>query len=97
MAYNFWLSELSLLATKTQRNYKHYFQVYLDCAGIDSNELYEWQKRLLDDGDPRTNREVAHSVAKCIKALVDDGDLASGTAAIIASAVRSFILSIITS
>ena len=51
MAYNYWLDELSLLANNTQRNYKHYFQTYLDYAGISSEELYEWQKKYLDPNE----------------------------------------------
>lgn len=99
MAYEYWLSELSLLAPKTQRNYKHYFNMYLEYAKQSPDELYQWQKRLLDDGDPRTNREVALNVAHCIRDLVEgeyqpnpDVDrLSSGTAAIVASSVRSFM------
>jgi len=90
MAYQFWLDELSLLAEGTQRNYKHSLQVYLDWAGVDAEALYLWQKRVLEDGDPRTDREVARSVAHCASDLVARG-YATGTAAILSSAVHSFM------
>lgn len=90
MAYQYWLDELSLLANNTQRNYKLYFHKYLDYAGVSAEELYQWQKRLLDDGDTRTNREVARNVAQCVADMVDDG-YSTGTSVIIASAVRSFM------
>jgi integrase len=90
VAYQYWLDELSLLASNTQRNYKHYFDIYIKYAEVSAEELYRWQKRLLDDGDPRTNREVARSVAQCIAEMVDEG-YSSGTSVIVASAVRSFM------
>ena len=49
-----------------------------------------WQKGLLEDGDNRTNRGVARSVALCVADMVKNG-YATGTAVIVASAVRSFM------
>ena len=59
MAYQFWLDELSLSANNTQLNYKRYLQKYMDYVGMGAEDLYLWQKGLLEDGDNRTNRGVA--------------------------------------
>lgn len=90
MAYRYWLSELSLLAVNTQRSYKLYFDRFLDFCGCDAEELYVWQRRLLDDGDPRSNREVVRRLVEFMNGLMDEG-YASGSVVIAVNAVKSFM------
>ncbi len=79
------------MAHNTQQSYKRYLNRYLDHVGLSAEELYEWQKRLLDDGDPRTNREVARSVAEFMRLMISKGS-APGTSVVVVNAVKSFML-----
>lgn len=60
MAYNYRVDELELIAAGTRRGYLLYFNKFIEWLEIDAEEFYLWQKRLLDDGDPRTNREIVY-------------------------------------
>jgi hypothetical protein len=60
MAYTYRQDELELLAPGTRRGYLLYFKGFIKWLEVDAEELYQWQKRLLEDGNPRTNREIVH-------------------------------------
>jgi hypothetical protein len=82
------MDELSLLADNTQRSYKQYFSKYLEHQKITAEKLYLWQKRLLDDGDPRTNREVVRNVTEFIRHMISEGS-ATGTAVVVVNSVKN--------
>ena len=89
-AYDYWLAELSLKSEATQANYLRYFNRYLEARGMTAEELYERQRAVMGDGDPRSNREVVLDVSRYVRGMVEEG-YATGTAVKAAQAVQSFM------
>jgi len=89
-AYDYWLDELSLKEHATQINYLRYFHRYLEARGWTPEELYERQRVVLMDGDPRSNREIVLDLSRYIRDMVKEG-YASGTAVKAGHAVVSFM------
>lgn len=89
-AYDYWLDELSLKEYATQINYLRYFHRYLEARGWTPEELYERQRVVLMDGDPRSNREVVLDLSRYIRDMVKEG-YAAGTAVKAGHAVVSFM------
>ncbi len=90
MAYTYWQDELELVAPDTRRGYLLYFNGFIEWLGVDAESLYQWQKRLLEDGDPRTNREIVHKFVAWYREKQRTKGWAGSTVARTSYAVRSF-------
>jgi integrase len=90
MAYQYWLGELEYLADTTRRNYVHYFELFINWLEVDAEELYQWQKRLLDDGDPRSNRGVVLKFREWSEVMINSRDWTGSTVLKASYGIRSF-------
>ena len=90
MAYNYWVEELDLLAPSTRDTHLHYFNLFIGWLGVDAEELYNWQRRLVDDGDPRSNRELVNKFREWGRLMMKREGWGGGTVLRASYAVKSF-------
>ena len=91
MAYEYWQEELKLLAPATRQVYVHYFNAFISWLGVSPEELYQWQKRLIENGDKRNNREIVHKFVEYYRFRIANEGLQGSTILKMNVAVQSFL------
>ena len=90
MAFEYWQEELKLLAPTTQQGYLHYFNAFISWLNVTPEELYQWQLRLNQDDDKRTNRELVYKFVEYYKLRIAQGGLKGATIHRMSISIQSF-------
>lgn len=81
---------MELLADSTRETHLYYFNEFTDWLGVSGEELYQWQRRLMDDGDPRSNRDIVRRFLEWGRLRMDVDDWSGGTVLRASYALKSF-------
>lgn len=87
----YWDLELANLAPGTAHRYRKSVNGFVEHLGIELEELYQFHKEYLDDGDPRSDRVVPLKLATYIKGRVGV-DWKPGTGHNVAVAVKHYFM-----
>ena len=88
-AVSYWDNKLAFRSPSTQREYRRYFNRFLDRFNLTPETLYEMQRAALDAKDPRDADAVSDLVRDYLKEMLDEG-YSNSTCNMLLKALKSF-------